>query len=267
MVTSQDLQCLPREIAVIQTEDMMDPQHNIDLDVQIGQEVAKELCPPVVRVWRSAHRRGIGVSRKDVSSASGQIAKSTLMGENCSVIVRQTGGTAVPQGDGVLHLSYLLPRTPNPATTDAYYRLLCDPLIQWFNGYGIEATTGALPGSYCDGTYNVLVEGQKLVGTAQAWRGGLAGMKSPHPGYILAHACLTVDVDLKWATTQINRFYELAEDEYRVNEATSVNLKELAKGRFGPLNAVQATLTAANDLAEFYHKYLAEAGIRVVDGQ
>lgn len=260
----QDL--IPTELSVLRIEDLVNPQPNIDLDAHLGREVASGKRVPLVRVWRSAKPFGIGVSRKDVASEDGAKARQTLLNQGISVIVRQTGGTAVPQGDGVIHLSLLFPRSAVRTTTDDYYRLLCDPLIAWFQSYGLEAYTGPLPGSYCDGSYNVLVDGKKLIGTAQAWRGGLAGMTSSHPGYILAHACITVDVDWPLATLWMNRFYELAGDAYRVDESTSVSLRSLTPDRWEGLNRADAAEQSAEELQKYLIRYYLDKGVKLTVG-
>lgn len=219
-------------------DDIDDGQANADYDAVLGNEVAKGIRPATIRIWRSAQRLGIGVSKKDIATVAGTRAKDELETRGFDVVVRQTGGTAVPQGPGVIHLSYLFPRSAS-GTTDDYYRLLCNPFIEWLKNHGVQARTGELPGSYCDGTYNVLIEEQKLIGTAQAWRGGLAGMKSNQPGYILAHACVMVDVDFNWATRTINQFYELAESDYRVDVTTCTDLlHSLFPSRFDGAHAM-----------------------------
>ncbi len=136
-------------------------------------------------------------------------------------------------------------------TTDDYYRLLCIPLIGWLRSLGIEASTGALPGSYCDGNYNVLCGGKKLVGTAQAWRGGLAGMASRHPGYVLAHASIVIAYDLKLATERINRFYTLAGNPYRVEEETSTSLVQLCPSWFPDKTPDEQAYEAGQSLARY----------------
>lgn len=254
---------LPQELSVLRVEDLEHPQDNINLDAALGQEVAAGKRLPLVRVWRSARVFGIGVSRKDVASEAGASARQTLMDQGCSVIVRQTGGTAVPQGDGVVHLSLLFPRLAERTTTDDYYRLLCDPLLEWLHSYGLQAYTGALPGSYCDGSYNVLVDGKKLIGTAQAWRGGLAGVSSSHPGYILAHACITLDVDWPEAGFWMNRFYELSQDSYRVDETTSVSLSTLTPERWDGLDREAVSEQGARELQDFLAHYYARQNIGV----
>jgi octanoyl-[GcvH]:protein N-octanoyltransferase len=255
---------LPETLEIVWIDDLDDGQRNADLDGEIGQKVASGAQNPTLRIWRAAHRPGIAVSRKDVASDRGQKAMRALMEDGWQVTVRQTGGTAVPQGDGVIHVSYILPRSFHAVTTDAYYRLLCQPFIDWLAEFGIEATTGALPGSYCDGTYNVLVGGKKLIGTAQAWRGGLAGMASRHPGYVLAHACLMVNVDFDWSTNLINRFYQFAGNDYRVDVQTCIDLTDVILHPLLDMTAEDATLWTGRQLCEFFEAYFANRGVEVV---
>lgn len=241
-----------RTFEVVVEEDLTNAQHNLQLDEEIAAAVARGERAPTARVWRHAPEPGLVVAKRDLASNSAKSAADQMASEGCEIFVRQTGGTAVPHGIGVLNLSLIAPRSDAAATTDAYYRLLCDPIIAWFAQLGIEAVTGPVRGSYCDGNYNVIHQGQKLVGTAQTWRGGLAGFASRHPGYILAHACITVDVDLDWATAAINRFYALAGNPYRVDRDTAATVNDClhAAGR-DPLHHEQAL----KDLQQFLNQY------------
>lgn len=247
---------LPKMTLITMMEDLDHPQHNIDLDAELGQAVARGEQPPLVRIWRSAHQQGIALSKRDVTGPQAEAAVQAFAEEGLQIVVRNTGGTAVPQGPGVLHLSYMLPRTANIVTTDDYYRLLCTPLIDWLQTLGISADTGALAGSYCDGTYNVLCGGKKLVGTAQAWRGGLAGMSSRHPGYVLAHASIVIAYDLNLATERINRFYALAGNPYRVNAATSTSLVDLCPDWFPNAAPDVQAYEAGASLARFLREHV-----------
>ncbi|GMA51693.1 hypothetical protein GCM10025857_30500 [Alicyclobacillus contaminans] len=249
----------PEDIAVEWIDDIHRPQYNNDLDPALGRAVAAGERPPLIRVWRAARQEGIAVSRKDVATEGGQAAQRQLEAEGLQVVVRQTGGTAVPQGEGVVHVSYLFPRTSAKVTTDDYYRALCTPLMAWLQGHGCNASTGELRGSYCDGKYNILVDGRKLVGTAQAWRGGLAGVRSARPGYVLAHASIVVDVDMAVATERINHFYELAGNPYRVELQTSTTLRACAPAWLVGQSAAEAADTVVRDLMGFYEQWLQTA--------
>jgi lipoate-protein ligase A len=255
---------LPKTLEIVWIDDLDDGQRNADLDGEIGKKVAAGEQKPTLRIWRAAHRPGIAVSRKDVASDRGQEAMRALVEDGWQVTVRQTGGTAVPQGDGVIHVSYILPRSFHAVTTDAYYRLLCQPFIDWLADFGVKATTGALAGSYCDGTYNVLVGDKKLIGTAQAWRGGLAGMASRHPGYVLAHACLMVNVDFAWSTNLINRFYQMAGNDYRVDVETCLDLKDIVSNPLRDMTPREATVWTGRQLSDFFADYFAIRSVEVI---
>ena len=232
-----------------------DPARNMERDATLGQMVAEGDRPPTIRLWRSGIAPGIAVSARDVAGPRGEAARQALLREGIDVVVRQTGGTAVPQGEGVLHVSWLWPRTRVSVSIDAAYQLLCHPLVGWLQALGVEATIGPLPGSYCDGRHNVLASGRKLAGTAQAWRGGLAGVASARPGYVLAHACLMVDVDFAQATAWINHFYEEAGDAYRVDPGTSVDLRHLLPRRFTNMSARDANVDSLESLRDFLMRW------------
>ncbi|MCL6453395.1 MAG: ligase [Alicyclobacillus sp.] len=251
----EDQQLWPDGVQVVWLDDVTDSQRNLDLEWQLGEAVARGERPPLIRVWRAANRPGIGVTRRDVAAGQGEQAAARLRQAGWDVVVRTTGGTAVPQGPGVVHVSYLFPRTERRATTDAYYRLLTRPLLAWLAQLGLAGDTGSVPGSYCDGTYNVLVGGRKLVGTAQAWRGGLAGTRSNRPGYVLAHACMPVDVDVDWATDLINRFYADSGSEYRVQRETFTTLRQLAPERFSGMTPAECTAWVAERWVEWYRRW------------
>ncbi|EOQ81598.1 hypothetical protein K652_06408 [Pseudomonas aeruginosa VRFPA02] len=89
------------------------------------------------------------------------------------VLLRDTGGEPVPQSPGVLNiaLSYALGPGDNEQTRiETAYLRLCQPICDWLRERGLDAGVGAVAGSFCDGRYNVTLDGRKLAGTAQRWR-------------------------------------------------------------------------------------------------
>ena len=253
---------LPDRVNWIDLDYPTDVQRSTDMDDVLGAQVAAGGRPPLLRSWSGGAEEGIGVSRKDVQRPAGQAAMQQLQAAGAHVAVRGTGGTAVPAGPGMLHLSLILPRVAIAATTDDYYRMLCDALVWWLqDAYGARATVGPLPGSYCDGSYNVLCAGRKLIGTAQAWRGGLAGMASARPGYILAHAAIAIAIDTAATCQLINRFYELSGEAYRVNPETALSLCDLVPDRFAALTADAARQLAAADLRRSLQQHFTRLGV------
>jgi lipoate-protein ligase A len=131
------------------------------------------------------------------------VARQELAAQGWPVVVRCTGGACVPQGPGVLNLSVIHPKVHGWSLEDGY-GLLCELLTSFLKSYGLAPTTGEVPGSFCDGRFNLQVGGRKLVGTAQRWAGG-----SRQNAAVLAHACLLVDLDLVEATEKINTLYRI----------------------------------------------------------
>ena len=160
------------------------------------------------------------VTRNDTRLPRYQAACERLAGEGWPVHVRDSGGTAVPHGAGVLNLSLLLPRT----TTDLahYYRLLGAPLLALLEEHGLEGNYDFVPGSFCDGQYNLVIGGRKITGTAQRW----LAPGQDHQGAVLAQAMLLVAGDVDEGTRMASRFYELAGGELRFAPGTSTTLAQ-----------------------------------------
>lgn len=149
-----------------------------------------------------------------------EAAQKVLAAEGWPVVVRCSGGSCVPQGRGVVNLSLIHPKVKGWRLEDGY-RLLCTLLRELLADYGLDAVTGDVPGSFCDGSYNLQVDGQKLVGTAQRWAGG-----SRDSAAVLAHACLLVDLDLVEATEKINTLYKLCNNPQQFQPHACTSLRK-----------------------------------------
>ncbi|MDM5092620.1 lipoyl protein ligase domain-containing protein [Aeromonas rivipollensis] len=171
---------------------------------------------PRAHLWQAP--QCLIVTRKDMRLPRYQAACEQLANEGWPVHVRDSGGTAVPHGAGVLNLSLLLPRT----TTDLahYYRLLGAPLLALLEEHGLEGSYDFVPGSFCDGQYNLVIGGRKITGTAQRW----LAPGQDHGGAVLAQAMLLVAGDVDEGTRMASRFYKLAGGELRFAPGTSTTL-------------------------------------------
>ncbi|MGU5815314.1 lipoyl protein ligase domain-containing protein [Aeromonas hydrophila] len=173
---------------------------------------------PRAHLWQAP--QCLIVTRKDTRLPRYQAACEQLAAEGWPVHVRDSGGTAVPHGAGILNLSLMLPRT----TTDLahYYRLLGAPLLSLLGEYGLAGTYDFVPGSFCDGQYNLVIGGRKVTGTAQRW----LAPGQDHQGAVLAQAMLLVAGNVDQGTRMASRFYELAGGELRFLPATSTTLAQ-----------------------------------------
>lgn len=193
---------------------------NYALEESVGQAVATGEAPATIRLWRGP--QGISVSKKDIRSNPAQHAAQMMKEVGWPIYVRQSGGTAVPHGPGTLNLSLFLPRPRKVHwSIEQIYQALGLPIqMMLARHFGLPSTFEAVPGSFCDGNYNVAIYGKKVAGTAQVWKGGPAGMSSARPGYVLAHATLLTHLDREEAVSALNAFYQLATQTRPVDVTT-----------------------------------------------
>lgn len=149
------------------------------------------------------------------------------------VHLRPTGGDVTPQGAGTLNVSTVFrARKDEDRNLEAVYRWLCKPLISWVESLGKQASYGSINQSFCDGRFNVAVEGRKLAGTAQRWR---ACSSRDGDWAVLAHAIVLVDATIEDGVAAVNRFYEHCGIEDRVMPESHINFSELWSGKRGRL--------------------------------
>ncbi|MHC5268175.1 lipoate--protein ligase family protein [Enterococcus sp. LJL98] len=80
-------------------------------------------------------------------------------------IVRNSGGLGVIADAGILNITYLFPKTSQTASTDQAYEKMFQLTQDAFPELTIDAYE--IVDSYCPGTYDLSVNGQKIAGIAQ----------------------------------------------------------------------------------------------------
>ncbi len=141
------------------------------------------------------------------------------------VYLRPTGGDVTPQGAGTLNVSTVFRVGKEEGRNlESIYRWLCNPLISWVESLGNQASYGSINQSFCDGRFNVAVDGRKLAGTAQRWR---ACASRDGDWAILAHAIVLVDAAIEDGVAAVNRYYDYCGVENRVTPESHVNFSEL----------------------------------------
>ncbi|MDD0973429.1 lipoate--protein ligase family protein [Pseudomonas fontis] len=142
------------------------------------------------------------------------------------VLLRETGGEPVPQSPAVINVAlvYVAPHSEGDQNRieNAYLRL-CEPLCEVLSEWGGMASVGEIEGAFCDGRYNVNLNGRKLVGTAQRWRQGLGG-KRP---VVLVHGALLLDNERESMVAAVNRFNECCNLEQRCLAHSHIALHEV----------------------------------------
>jgi octanoyl-[GcvH]:protein N-octanoyltransferase len=204
-------------------------QQRVARDAALLEAVRRGEAPPSARVWENV--RCLVAARSDQRLPRFAAAAEALGAAGWPVLVRESGGSAVPQGPGILCLSLAFrPEKSAPCTIESSYDALCRPLEAALAKLGVACSRSEVRGAFCDGRYDLAVLGRKIAGTAQRWRAGPGG-PAPGRGALLAHAVLLVDADLGEASAAVNRFYEAAGGERRCHAAASITLREaLATG-------------------------------------
>jgi octanoyl-[GcvH]:protein N-octanoyltransferase len=215
----------------------------LDRDRALLEAVRAGSAPPTARIWEN--ERCLVAARSERALPGLASARAKLGALGWPLLVRDSGGTTVPHTTGVLHLSLAFrPGDAAALTLESVYGALGLPLRNALRRLGVESTWGDVPGSFCDGRFNLVAKGRKLAGTAQRWR-ARAGATPPGRGAVLAHALLLVDVDRKELTDAVNRFYAAAGVPRHFDPDASITVAECLGSRDdGLVERVRSVLVA-----------------------
>jgi lipoate-protein ligase A len=187
---------------------LLPPREMVAQDRELGAEVGLGSRPPTYRVWENG--QALVVTAREQRLPRFAEATKASVSEGWPVVTRDSGGSAVPHGPGILQASLLLPQValghPN---IEAVYHALCTPVRGALAGVGVETSYGDVPGSFCDGRFNLVSGSRKIAGTSQRWHGGLP--PGGRPGaFVVAHLVLFVGTDTEAVTGVVNRFCQAA---------------------------------------------------------
>lgn len=138
------------------------------------------------------------------------------------VHLRATGGDLVPQGPGIVNLTLVFrgPQSAPPSLEAAYERLTA-PICEALDHAGVSPRHAPVPGSFCDGRFNVTVAGRKFAGTAQRWR----PMADGHA--VQAHALMLMRTPAESTIATMNRFYRDCGIDRVIDTGVHVGLHDL----------------------------------------
>ena len=179
------------------------PAEQVARDLELFDRVAAGFAPDTVRVWRTAPC--IVVPRRDALSPTFDVAAAACAALGWPVVIRESGGSAFPIGPATVQVSVVRSTGPGRApSAGALYRQLCEPIVSALLESGVPATVESTPGSMCDGTHNICVDGRKLAGTAQRQRRLPDGST-----LVLLNAALAVGGPWEPAVAAVQRFCRL----------------------------------------------------------
>jgi lipoate-protein ligase A len=153
-------------------------------------------------------------------------ASETLSEMGWPVLLRESGGEPVPQSAATVNIALVYVQPSSDLDKDriekAYLRL-CQPILDALTAFGGNASLGEVEGAFCDGRFNVNLDGRKMVGTAQRWRQSQGG-KRP---VVLAHGAMLMDDQRAEMVNAVNRFNEMCDLEQRCKAGSHIALHEM----------------------------------------
>lgn len=141
------------------------------------------------------------------------------------VLLRDTGGEPVPQSATTINIAlvYAPPRSEGDLNRiESGYRRLCDPICHLLDELGGTSSLGEIDGAFCDGRFNVKLDGRKMVGTAQRWRQSQGGQRPVG----LVHGAMLIDNERESMVAAVNRFNQACGLEQRVRAESHIALHE-----------------------------------------
>ena len=203
------------------------------LSVEAGLKAEQDLLASVcagereagVLFWQPTDRALVMPKRlarlPGFESASVELAAS-----GWPILLRETGGEPVPQSASTVNIAlvYAPPRSEgDQGRIETAYRRLCQPICDLLTELGGIASLGEIEGAFCDGRFNVNLNGRKLVGTAQRWRQSQGGQRPVG----LVHGALLLDDERESMVASVNRFNELCLLEQRCHADSHIALHEV----------------------------------------
>ncbi|WP_239616293.1 lipoate--protein ligase family protein [Cohnella mopanensis] len=135
------------------------------LDELLGRQTGAG-GPSVCHLWR--HPRAFVIGSKDSRLPGAAEAIRWLEAQGYSVLVRHSGGAAVPLDPGVVNLSLILPiRAMADQGFHADFERMYALIRRTLSEYGCMVDKGEVAGSYCPGDYDLQIDGLKFCGIAQ----------------------------------------------------------------------------------------------------
>jgi octanoyl-[GcvH]:protein N-octanoyltransferase len=193
-------------------------------DAELLEAVRAGSGPPTARIWEN--ERCLVAARADRRLPRFDAAAAALAADGWPVHVRESGGTTVPNGPGIVSLSLAFRPGPDaPFTLESGYDALCLPIERALAALRIRTERGPIERAFCDGRFDLAAGGRKIAGTAQRWRAGPGG-PSPERGAVLLHGVILVDTDRAAGTDAVNRFYAAAGGARRADPDASITLRE-----------------------------------------
>lgn len=124
-----------------------------------------QIQAPVIHLWR--HERAFVLGLRDSRLPRAREAMEWLESQGYRVMVRNSGGAAVPLDLGVVNVTLIQKGAPGQLKVQDDFRKMASLLAETLRPFGISFDTGEVKGSYCPGDFDLSIHGRKFCGLAQ----------------------------------------------------------------------------------------------------
>lgn len=194
------------------------------IDDAIATTVGNGIVPTTFRMWVHEKTVVLGVPDSRLPYFEAGVSKMKSRGYN--VVIRNSGGLAVPLDSGVLNLSIVLPNNQEISIHNGY-DLMVDFIELLLKDYTSDIKAYEIVGSYCPGDYDLSINGIKFAGISQRRvRNGVA-----------VQIYLDIEGNSQQRANLIREFYQISKQD----ESTKLVYPEVNPAVMGSLNELLDT--------------------------
>jgi len=193
-------------------------ENAFEKETQIIEKIKRDELKQCLILWQTKEATLVLPAGKKWSQTDA--LNKALLSEQWLLHSRKTGGAPVPQCQGIINLShlYIWPDHSRYSITEAYENL-CGVLQAFFKVYNLTPKAHSTEFSYCNGDYNLNINGKKIVGTAQR-----IILKKDGSKIVLAQAFILIDTLLENIIKPVNLCYQLSDKTERVKAEVHTTL-------------------------------------------
>lgn len=144
---------------------MFHPIQSFAMDDALCELVGTGQSPAVARAWVHTDAAILGIA--DARLPHIEDGVNWLKQQGYEVIVRTSGGLAVLVDQGVLNLTLVFPEQERSIDINRGYDAMYEVVKLMFQDVTDEIQAGEIVGSYCPGSYDLSIRGQKFAGISQ----------------------------------------------------------------------------------------------------
>jgi octanoyl-[GcvH]:protein N-octanoyltransferase len=134
-------------------------------DDTLCESVGSGESPSTARTW--VHHRTIVLGINDTKLPFLTEGLQYLEQQGYQYIVRNSGGLAVVLDEGVLNITLIFRETERKIDIDSGYEAMLQLIKEMFADFQIHIEAREIIGSYCPGSYDLSINGQKFAGISQ----------------------------------------------------------------------------------------------------